>query len=289
MTCVIGMHRSGTSLTAQLCHELGWRVTGPEEFLRQGNRYNPQGYWETSDLVTINRRILYALGGDWHVAPHFRPQWEDAPELVPLKRQAQAFIQQISTPQATWKDPRLTLTLPFWKPLIRDVRYIICIRNPLDVALSLYRRDHMTQERALTLWLLYTTQALLNTQQTRRLVVFYEDLTGSSAKAQLERLQAFLEKDGSSKMPLPVIHPEFGHGQYGLSSSGAIAQISPLAHTMWTALLNWRKQDFALDHEVLELARSFQAPHTPWPTMQKYRLSFWMRLIKMQLWEGKRS
>ncbi|WP_053959967.1 sulfotransferase family protein [Sulfobacillus thermosulfidooxidans] len=280
------MHRSGTSLTAQLCHELGWRVTGPEDFLRQGNQYNPQGYWETSDLVTINRRILYALGGDWHVPPHFRSHWEESRELLPLKKRAMAFIQQITSPQATWKDPRLTLTLPFWKPLVRNARYIVCIRNPLDVALSLSRRDHMTQEHALSLWLLYTTQALLHTQQARRLILFYEDLMGPKAPTQLERLQRFLERDGTQTIPLPVIRPELAHGQHGLSSPAIIGKISPLAQEMWNALLRWREQNFTSDHEVLALARSFPIPRTPWHTMQKYRLNFWMRLIKMQLLEG---
>lgn len=39
-----------------------------------------------------------------------------------------------------WKDPRTTVTLPFWKELVPDAKYVICLRNPADAVSSIQRR-----------------------------------------------------------------------------------------------------------------------------------------------------
>jgi hypothetical protein len=280
------MHRSGTSLTAELCHNLGWQVTGPEDFLRQGNQYNPQGYWETSDLVTINRRILYALGGDWHVIPRLRPNWTEAAALKALRNSARKFIAQIPSPKATWKDPRLTLTLEFWQPLVPSTRYIVCLRNPLDVALSLHRRNNMATQWALTLWMFYTSQALTKTEGLNRLPVFYEDLIGPNGTQQTQRLQNFLDTD-SFEVSDRVIRSDLSHGHSGLIPLPDNISIPQPVKEMWQGLLDWRESGYEEDSAIMSLAQSYQPPRTQWTTARKYRLSFWMRYVKMQLLEGR--
>lgn len=287
LTCVIGMHRSGTSLTAELCHTLGWRVTGPEDFLRQGNEYNRQGYWETSQLVTINRRILYSLGGDWNVIPRLESNWPHAPALRALRNRARDFIQQIPTPKSTWKDPRLTLTLAFWQPLLPPTRYIICLRNPLDVAFSLHRRDGMDTQWALTLWMFYTSQALIQTQGLARLPIFYEDLIGPSHAMHAQRIQHFLEANSEPRFH-SVIHPGLSHGHHGLKPMVSEDPIPRTVKDLWEGLLDWRESGYADDSRIMNLARSYRAPRTQWTTAKKIRLSFWMRYVKMQVLEAKK-
>ena len=36
-----------------------------------------------------------------------------------------------------WKLPKATVTIAFWRRLVPDLRFIICVRNPLDFAQSL--------------------------------------------------------------------------------------------------------------------------------------------------------
>ncbi len=279
------MHRSGTSLTAELCHTLGWPVTGPEDFLRQGNQYNPRGYWETSDLVTINRRILYSLGGDWDVIPRLRPNWPEASTLRPLRNTAQNFIAQIRVPKSTWKDPRQTLTLEFWQPLLPPTRYIVCVRNPLDVARSLNHRDNMTTHKALILWMFYTTQALIKTRDLERLLVFYEDLIGPQAPEHSQRIQRFLDADSTKPLD-PVIRSDLSHGLHGLKP---LPEETPQSvKDLWQSLLDFRASGFEDDSLVTDIAQSFQPPRTQWATAKKYRFSFWMRYVKMQLLEERR-
>jgi hypothetical protein len=40
-----------------------------------------------------------------------------------------------------WKDPRNSITLPVWLKLFPDARVIHIVRNGVDVAESLYRRQ----------------------------------------------------------------------------------------------------------------------------------------------------
>jgi hypothetical protein len=45
-----------------------------------------------------------------------------------------------------WKDPATCLTLAFWQTLLPHMRYVICIRNPLDVAISMERLEWGSRE-----------------------------------------------------------------------------------------------------------------------------------------------
>ena len=74
-----------------------------------------------------------------------------------VRQRAQALIQdQFAEAQMWgWKDPRTCLTLPFWQQLLPNMRYIICLRNPVDVARSLEQRDSLSAEESSNLWLAY--------------------------------------------------------------------------------------------------------------------------------------
>ncbi|MCP4227866.1 MAG: hypothetical protein GY773_31355, partial [Actinomycetia bacterium] len=52
-----------------------------------------------------------------------------------------------------WKDPRLCSTLPFWLSLAQaEPRFVVATRHPLDVAVSLVKRDGCPLDVALALW-----------------------------------------------------------------------------------------------------------------------------------------
>ena len=49
---IVGMARSGTSLTASIFAKKGYFVADdPDKQLQAGNRHNPGGFWELDDLV----------------------------------------------------------------------------------------------------------------------------------------------------------------------------------------------------------------------------------------------
>lgn len=191
VVCVLGMSRTGTSLTTRVLSLAGVYL-GPEEELLGKDLHqlagegevvmtrvretNPEGFWEHYRLMRLNEAILRKLGGNWREPPSFPRGWESSEELAPEREEARTLLAESFGSHEVWgwKDPRNCLTLPFWQALIPDMRYVICLRNPVDVAASLHRRDGISFEVAVDLWLTYLVAALVNTAGHPRLLVAYE-------------------------------------------------------------------------------------------------------------------
>ena len=173
---------------------------GPEQLLMPPDSANPTGYWEHDEIVSLNDQILRRLGGSWDEPPTFPPGWENAPMIDDLKQRGRRLIQDSFANVGTWgwKDPRSCLTLPFWQQLLPDMRYVVCLRNPLDVAGSLEHRDRLSAEKSSQLWLTYVHSALKHSDRRSRLVVFYEDLI-DDCLGELQRLADFLGKPERAK------------------------------------------------------------------------------------------
>lgn len=196
--CVVGFHRSGTSLTARVLNVLGVHLGDEAELLGPQEADNARGYWEPTWMNDLNEEVLDALGTTWWRPLGADPGWEKAPELAPLRERALHLLEEKlgDAPVRGWKDPRSTLTLPIWKPPDAELRYVLCVRNPIDAIASLQRRPEPTlpvREWG-RLWLEYMGRGVLNTADRPRLVVFYEDFF-TDAAAQVRRLVDFLELD----------------------------------------------------------------------------------------------
>lgn len=165
--CILGMHRSGTSMVTRILNLCGLSLghtrdlLDPDSGLLNINRRdNPQGYWENTHFVLINNAILEQFGGNIYVPPILEPGWTQDERLAPLRQQARDLLAGFDPNTAWgWKDPRNTLTLPFWHELVPDLRLIVCVRNPLEVAESLTSRNHgETRPFGLNLWQHYYDQ-----------------------------------------------------------------------------------------------------------------------------------
>jgi hypothetical protein len=213
VVCVLGMSRTGSSLTTRVLNLAGVYL-GPEEELLQkelrqlagegesviarASEANPEGFWEHYRIMRLNERILRALGGSWRNPPSPPPGWESSGEFAAEREEARALLTQSFDDQRLWgwKDPRNSLTLPFWQQLLPAMRYVICLRNPMDVAASLERRDGTSLEQGVALWLTYVASALVNTSGRPRIFISYEshfdDPRGTAA-----RLAGFVGRDGA--------------------------------------------------------------------------------------------
>ncbi|MGH2682625.1 MAG: sulfotransferase family protein [Actinomycetota bacterium] len=190
--CVLGMHRSGTSLITRILNLLGVDL-GAEERLLEAGPDNPLGFWEHHEIVQLNEEILALLGGSWHEPPALDPGWERSPALSGLRGAALEVIRREfgRSDLWGWKDPRTCLTLPFWQLLVPGMRYVLCLRNPVDVARSLGRRDGFTVEKAGRLWVDHVERSVRRTAGEDRLILFYEDVMSDWPGA-LARLSGFL-------------------------------------------------------------------------------------------------
>jgi len=192
VVCVLGMHRSGTSLVARLLNLLGVDL-GPEESLMTPTGDNAGGYWEHQGITNLNDDILARLGGTWDAPPPLAPDVFAGPDFADLRRTARRLIASDFGESRLWgwKDPRTCLLLPFWQLVIPSTRYVVCLRNPADVARSVARAIGKV-DRGLELWLRYTTDVLTFTRGHRRLLVFYEDVM-ADWKGELGRLATFVD------------------------------------------------------------------------------------------------
>ena len=149
---------------------------GPDEQLLGVNESNPFGHFEHIGFLKINEALLKHLGGSWDNPPHLHQGWEQDPALDELTSEARLLIHDFADCRTWgWKDPRTTILLQFWQKIIPDLRYVICIRNPLEVALSLAQRDGVSISAAAHLWRQYVCQAIQRTEGHSRILTFYED------------------------------------------------------------------------------------------------------------------
>ena len=185
--CIVGMHRSGTSMVARLLHRCGVHL-GDDDDLAAPAPDNPQGFSENRHFVEINERLLSRFDGGWDAPPRFPADWPHQPELSDLRARAGAQIARMAERGVWgWKDPRSTLTLPFWQSLLPDLRVVACVRHPLDVARSLRQRNYTSVAYGQRLWHAYYQALDAAVSPAHRLVTHYDRYFGAATE-ELRRL-----------------------------------------------------------------------------------------------------
>ena len=174
VVAITGMHRSGTSMVAKAL-QLAGLYLGPESELIQAAPDNPSGFFEHEAFVRLNDDLLAATGGAWDHPPSAPPMAADDPRVAGLAERARALTEELAVvPRWGWKDPRLSLTIQFWRDVVSDLRVIVCVRHPLEVALSLKRRNNTSYAHGLSLWHTYYEAVLAATPPERLLVTHYD-------------------------------------------------------------------------------------------------------------------
>ena len=147
---IAGMHRAGTSMVARVLRICGLDL-GDEQHFAPAAPDNTEGYWEDLRFVSMNDRILDAFGGAWDTPPALPDGWTRDPRLDGIRREAETLAAARAEPWG-WKDPRTSLTAAFWRDLWPGLRFVVCVRNPLEVAASLRARGYTSQRFGLRLW-----------------------------------------------------------------------------------------------------------------------------------------
>jgi hypothetical protein len=205
---ILGMHRSGTSLVTRLVNMMGAYV-GPEGSMLDLTQDNPKGYWERKDVVSYNVYLLKLHGVDWAgYNPATWPMPHRPKEVpAPLQNSIRALIFNMDT-HRPWvvKDPRLCLTLPYWKRLLEVPVCVIVHRDPLEIAESLnkirHARDPIPHERGIALWEFYATALLNASAELPRLFVSHSDFLQDPVSA-TARLYHGLSAQGVQALRLP--------------------------------------------------------------------------------------
>src|SRR5262245_28942422 len=239
------MHRSGTSVVSRMLSMLGADL-GPERSTMAPAADNPKGYWEHSGLVEINIEILSRFGGTWDNPPDFPEGWPTSPQVQDFRQRAQEIIKGdfSDAPLWSWKDPRCSVTLPFWQHVMPSMSYIVCVRNPVSVSRSLERRDGFSMHKSAALWLKYTASAVRYTSGRRRLLVFYEDVM-QNWEVELDRLATFVGtrasiNEASVREIRQFLEPELYHHRNKVLTAVNEPQLSLPVKSLYLVLLQAR-------------------------------------------------
>jgi len=204
---VTGCHRSGTSLLAALVHDLVAEDGAAPQDQFESVLENPLGFFETKRLVELNDQLLQQVGCQWNLAPLLAPSWDSPPlldALLPLRASLASY--GLSN---RWvdKDPRLCLTYPAYiHILLKRVPLVASLREPMEVATSLYARNGLALEGGLALWYLYNHH-LAAAIDHGDLLIGYEQLLAvgdeeDGALAIHRALAAFFERHGHQRPQL---------------------------------------------------------------------------------------
>lgn len=212
--CVVGMHRSGTSMVAAALSAAGVHLGG-REAMQSPTPENPRGFWEHRRFVELNDLLLTTLGGSWDLPPPLPESWPRDPRLEPLRRDAEALLATFAGRKLWgWKDPRNSLTLPFWRGLVNDdLRIVVCLRHPLEVAASLAQRNGHTRALAFRLWSSYNRAIVENSTPGERLVTHYSSYF-PDACPEISRLLRLLHIDPADEVVercAAMIAPDLRH------------------------------------------------------------------------------
>jgi len=206
---VVGMHRSGTSLTSTILQEMGVSMgfhTGKNS--------------ESSHFLHRNMVMFDLANASWdnpgNLAECFkRPQWITAFASIAsigISQENNYKCNSVGDPRAgnIWgfKDPRNSFTLPAWIAVFPQAKVINVIRNPSSVSRSLVVRGNCSirddaglsltsidQSMAMDLWadyVLNTKNNLENVDSKQKLELHYEELT-KNPELSISKIAAFLE------------------------------------------------------------------------------------------------
>jgi hypothetical protein len=188
---VLGLDRSGTSmLTDVLSHWGCW--AGDERLLAAASPLNPQGFWEYKPVQHFLVELFAATGTGWWSA-EFRPALRELGRSPAFRERAQRLVSEMEVAGRpwVWKEPLVSVSLPFWQQVCRDPIYMITLRNPYLSALSYQsylvptelQGSFRTIAYFLLRWQFFMRCILEDTAGTNAMFIAYEDLLGAPAES----------------------------------------------------------------------------------------------------------
>jgi hypothetical protein len=216
IVAVLGMHRSGTSLCAHVLSCLG--IDMADELL--ANNGNAKGHWERLELMALHDRMLAVCNRGYFTPLHdlaLPEAWWADPQVQTIKRAILEFLERrIGAMPFGFKDPRAARLMPVWNQVFAELnlvpKFVVCLRNPAQVARSLRDRDHLDPQIGEYRWFVYLTDILHYIGEHEFCLIEYEDWF-TNPRRNLRKLQQFLEIEWSgSKTDLHIAVSEIVDG-----------------------------------------------------------------------------
>ena len=178
MQLICGMHRSGTSLVAQIAYAAGVDF-GDSETFWPADAWNPNGYFEQKDIIAVNKRLINGRLGKTH---YLRPPNEALISKRAEKCNAELKRLTLKYANNVVKENRFCMTLDEWlKAGANITRILVVIRDPAGVAHSLRKRNHIPAIVSNRLWYEHLSRLENSITHIPRQYLWFDDFVSSPA------------------------------------------------------------------------------------------------------------
>ncbi|MBH3339242.1 hypothetical protein I5L51_08985 [Pseudomonas mendocina] len=218
---------------------------------------NPEGDYEDRELVAINHEILKKIGGHPYL-----PVPDGFLDMFNSRRYIGSIREIVSTRMAevdrwAFKDPLTASLLPLWIRVFNTGKispiYLLAVRDPAAVAISMNRQYDRPLVLAELIWLIRVCDALFHTGGNC-MVVHYEDFFSDKAESLSRELQSYIYPEGhlagSDFVSTTKVKPALNRSAYS-----EYQVQNPLVRKLYLELSKCRGADFdraALMNVVLE-------------------------------------
>jgi hypothetical protein len=259
------MHRSGTSAVVRMLNYLGCDL--PKTLLG-ANRTNETGHWESIPICRLDDRILASAGTEWNDWLELNPGWMESLKRDEFRDEALGVLEEEfgSSRLFVLKDPRMCRLVPFWLDCLEQAgaRALIVfpVRNPLEVAASLERRNGLEAGLGQLLWLRHVLDAEFASRGTPRFFTSYDRMLNEWART-AEDAQAVLgiswpRMSGQVVTEIEdFLSPRYRHHEEEAEAVLENPRLSGWLRGAYRILGNWaRAGENAQDFAELDLIRS---------------------------------
>ena len=156
---------------------------------------HPEGSWEPERITEFNELLLRQLDSSWDDAFGPRNSRKQPPTfLARTVDQARQLVREAfgGKPFIVFQEPRATILWPLWRDALQaegfSLRYVIPVREPMEVAQSLKTRHATPRNQALLLWANSMVQAERHTRGEARVFVRFEALSRDPER-ELDRME----------------------------------------------------------------------------------------------------
>ena len=186
-----------------------------------------------------------------------------SPVIESLRLEAAIGLRERTDERSIWafKNPRTARLLPFWQGVFNHVgvedAYVLALRNPLSVALSLERRNGFSHAKSHLLWLLHVAESVIHTRGRSRTCVDYDDLLEDPQRV-IARVATTLALPTSEQTPglletyqRDFISSELRHSIFETGDLDVDPRVAQLARRAWGVLERWAAGEIGASDPVL--------------------------------------
>ncbi|MEO8381335.1 MAG: sulfotransferase [Acidobacteriota bacterium] len=225
---VAGMHRSGTSLVAQLLEAMGLHAGHSTDF-EPPNMFNPTGLWEHKVAAAINRELLAELSSTWtNVLNLDLAKLPDSRRADYVRRAGELGGAMGELGPFLLKDPRMSLLFPIWREALPGAIAVIPWRDPMAVARSIATRDGRALLPSIALWEHHNRTLLRDSEGLPRVLISYDQLMAEPMRV-LQELHAALTELGVQGLTVPsaqsiaqIVIPDFNRSSRTATAGGTL-------------------------------------------------------------------